>query len=352
MERKIITVLGEIEPERAGITLLHEHILLDGTSWYVEPEEISKKILAHSKVTIGLLGKIRTNPMMVLDNMVLDEIEVAVDELKEFKAIGGKTVVSLTSRGLGRDPATLARVARETGLNIVMGSGYYTHTSHPPELKEKRIGEIRDEIIKDITEGVGSSKIRAGIIGEIGVSNPMHPEEEKVLHAAARAQRKTGASIFIHPGIEGGTELSIIDVLEEENVDLNRVIMGHQDSRYPLRDDENKLRLHETMTKRGIYCMYDSWGSGRDYWEVGVPPDYDRIYAAKRLIERGCINRLLFSHDVCTKTQLARYGGYGYTHLFTNIPKMMMKTGLTKEEMGTLFNKVFVENPKGALTLS
>jgi len=351
-EGKIITVLGEIEPERAGITLPHEHIMVDTTSWYVEPEEMSKKILAHSKVTLSLLGKIRANPRLVLDNMVLDEIEVAIDELKEFKRWGGETIVSATSRGLARDPDILVAMARETGLNIIMGSGYYVYKTHPPNLTEGKIDEICDEIVRDITEGVGPSKIRAGIIGEIGISNPMYPEEEKVLRAAARAQIKTGVAISVHPGLEGGTEMDILNILEEEGVDLNRVIMGHQDGRYPLRDDENKIKLHESMMKRGVYCEYDAWGRGWDYWEVGAPPDYERIYAAKYLIERGCIKRLLFSHDVCTKTQLIKYGGYGYAHLLTNLPNMLRRTGLTEKEVNTIFNTIFIENPKEVLTFT
>jgi len=89
VKEKIITVLGEIEPERAGIVLPHEHILVWCPWWYVEPEEISKKTLAHSKVTMSLLGKIKRDPTLVKDNMILDDIEVAIDELKEFKRVGG-----------------------------------------------------------------------------------------------------------------------------------------------------------------------------------------------------------------------------------------------------------------------
>lgn len=360
MKGKIVTVLGEIEPEEAGITLPHEHIFVDARSWCVEPDEMTLKTFFHSKVTISLLGRIRYDPVYFLDNMVLDDIDAAIEELKQLKAAGGKTLVSLTMRGLGRDPTMLVRVARETGLNIIMGTGLYRYAAHPPDVKEKDIDAVGDDFVRDITEGVGPDKVRAGIIGEIGISNEgIHPEEEKVLRASARAQRKTGAAISIHPGLDGGTEMDIVKILEEEGADLNRVIMGHQDVRYPLRDDKKKLKLHETLAKRGIYCQYDQWGAPWDLKVlvpdrrvVGTPPDYERVYAVRHLIERGCIERLLFSQDVCCKIHLAKYGGFGYTHVVEHVPKMMVVAGVSEEEVRRICNTILVENPKRVLTFS
>ncbi|GAJ22855.1 unnamed protein product, partial [marine sediment metagenome] len=104
----------------------------------------------------------------------------------------GNTIVDASNIGCGRDPTALVRIAQATGLNIIMGSGYYLEVTHPPELDNKTEMGIADEIVRDVTEGVGDSKIHAGIIGEIGCSWPWAERERKVMGAAASAQRRTG----------------------------------------------------------------------------------------------------------------------------------------------------------------
>ena len=74
---------------------------------------------------------------------------MARDELLLYRAAGGRTVVDPTNRGLSRDPLALARVSRATGLNIVMGSGYYVAASHPPDMDAKTVDGVAREIVAD-----------------------------------------------------------------------------------------------------------------------------------------------------------------------------------------------------------
>ena len=92
-----------------------------------------------------------------LDNLRLTDEQVAKDEILLFKDAGGHTVVDPTPRTLARDPLALARIARATGINVVMGAGYYVAASHPPDMDARTVDELALEMIADVTVGVGAS---------------------------------------------------------------------------------------------------------------------------------------------------------------------------------------------------
>src|SRR4029450_1416214 len=99
-----------------------------------------------------------------LDNLRLLDEDVARDEALLFKHAGGQTMVDPTNGGLSRDPEGRARIARATGLHIVMGAGYYVQAAHPPALAGRGIDDITREIVSDITVGVGAAGERAGLM--------------------------------------------------------------------------------------------------------------------------------------------------------------------------------------------
>jgi phosphotriesterase-related protein len=156
--------------------------------------------MAYHPVTLDILWWLRYHLFQNLDDMQLLDEQEAIDEILRFKYAGGSTIVEFSNIGLDRDPMALARISRVTGLNVIMGSGYYIAASHKPDMDAKTEEEITEEIVQDITEGVGTTKIRAGIIAEIGTSWPMTKNELKSLRAAARAQKITGAPLNVHPG--------------------------------------------------------------------------------------------------------------------------------------------------------
>jgi len=263
-----------------------------------------------------------------------------------FKKLGGSTIVELSNGGLGQDPLGLREIAAGTGLNVVMGCGYYTNVSHPSDVDRKTVKEIQEEMLRDITEGVNNTKIKAGIRGEIGTSNPITPNEEKVLRAAAGVQRETqiAISVHLHPPSKLGME--VLDILEKEGASLNKVVLGHLDFTI-----DSNLEYHRSLASRGCYIEYDCFGEEHYFEDVATSSgnqcgDSQRIVAIKRLIEAGFLHQILISHDICVKTELTRCGGYGYDHILRNIlPRTRMK-GFSEREIEVIVKA----NPKELLT--
>ena len=167
---RIQTVIGPIDASAAGVALGHEHVLIDFTVMFKEPESEPERALARQPVRLDNLAWVRRNFSSNRDNLRLQDEDVARDELLLYRAAGGRTVVDPTSRGIARDPVGLARVARASGLHIVMGSGYYVAASHPPDMDARTVDDLTREMVHDLTAGVGenSAPIRARIAERLG----------------------------------------------------------------------------------------------------------------------------------------------------------------------------------------
>lgn len=347
---KVQTVLGVIDPENLGITLPHEHFLSDLSVRFIEPREASGIPLARKPVTELNLGWLHYHPLNNRDNLQLYDEEIAISEGIRYKHFGGKSVVDLTNIGIARDPLGLARISRATGLNIIMGSGYYSYVTWPPgpKLSEESIAE---EIVRDITVGAGNTGVRAGIIGEIGTEWPICDEERMSLRASARAQRETGAAINVHSGNSPDCPFEIIRELDKGGADISRVVISHVDSR--VFDHDIEVRLAKT----GCYLEYDCF-SFEGYYprrmvlsevnpiKCDMPNDAQRINRIMALIDKGFLNQILISQDRAFKSQLWHYGGPGYAHILENVVPLMREKGMTEEQIQTLM----VDNPRRLLT--
>ncbi len=225
---KIQTVLGLIDPSDLGVTLTHEHLLVDLRCHWYSPEEVSERDWIDKPVTLERLGRV-TSRFYNLESMVLLDEGTAVNEAGKFKLAGGGSLVDVTSIGIGRDPLALARISRATGLKVVMGGGHYVPWAHPPGMDEETEESIAEALIKDISVGVGDTGVRCGVLGELGHGWPMTPNERKALRAAAFAHRDTGAPILIHHGFHPDSPMDIIRVLDDAGAALDQVIMGHLD---------------------------------------------------------------------------------------------------------------------------
>ncbi len=295
----MMTVLGEIKPEKLGITMTHEHLLID-TYWITDR----------------------------VDDLLNDE-DIAVEELLLFKKAGGDSIVELTNGGLKRNPQALKRISERTGVNIIMGCGWYRGPYYPEEITYRSTDDLAQEMIADLTEGVEDSGIKAGIIGEIGVNlDYITPAEERVLRAAARAQIHTGKAVTLHAEY-CSVGLDQLKILEEEGVDPERVIVGHADSFL-------NLNYHEEIYRRGAFIQFD--GIGRDH----IYPDGMRLKSLVELIKRGYVEKILLSTDRCRRSDLRLYGGKGYDHLLVEFIPKLKEAGITEREIEIMI----VENPK------
>lgn len=327
------TVNGKLAKEDLGIVMPHEHIFIDLTTFYSNKKIEGIDNAATVKVEIGNLGILDRDPYAFRDNLIIDNIKIQIDEIMRFKKAGGSTVVDATSIGIGRNPVLLKKIAMATGLNIVVGSGYYVESTHPEYIGKMEAEEIANFIERDFTLGIDNTGIKAGVIGEIGISEVFTENEKKVLRASAIAQKHTGAGILVHinPWTVSGVEAA--QIVLDCGVDPQKVCICHVDV-------EGREEYIEELLKMGIFIEFDNFG--KEYYvdkKVRRPgyglfiSDTKRVDIIRRLIAKGYLKQILLSCDVCLKTLLRTYGGWGYDHLLVNILPMMEEAGITKEQI-------------------
>ena len=341
---KALTALGPIFADELGITICHEHCFHNAPKSFPEPREATAKRMANEPLSIKNVGYLRYGHLNRHDLELLDENET-LNELRPYRQAGGRTIVDATNIDQGRDPLAIRRVALATGLNIIMGSGYYVKSGQDLSLMDKRTeANIAEELVRDIFEGVGATGIHSGLIGEIGCSWPLEEAEKKVLRAAGMAQRETGAPLHVHPGRNEDAPFGIIEVLKEVNTDLTQTCIDHIDRTLLQPKNRHKLAGY------GCFLEFDLWGLEGYYPEwlvaIDVPNDAQRIAIIKDLIAHGYGKQILLAHDIDQRCRYMTYGGHGYTHILNNgVPAMRRRT-MTEEQI----NDLLIGNPKRFLT--
>lgn len=313
------TVLGRVDPATVGFTLPHEHTQCQ--LWTI-PDRFDYW------------------------ELTADE-ELIAEELGRFRDAGGSCVVDLTLPGIGRDPAWLRRVARRTGLHVVMGTGWYRQPYYPPDalVDRRSVAELVDVLTREHEEGVPGSedeageRVRPGIIGEIGTHRPwLSAQEERVFRACGRASRATGMAVTTH-AVMSPVGLRQLEVLEEAGADPARVVIGHGDS-YPV------LGHWLEIVRRGASLECDFLGMSFTPMERRGEPRV--IELILRLLEGGFADRILLSQDVCDNSQLVFYGGNGYTYLQETFLPRLRERGVSAAEIA----RITVENPRRILSIA
>lgn len=306
--RVIQTVRGPIDPDTLGITLPHEHI-------YDQIWEIPGRN--------DYAGQ-------------WEDEEVLTDEILAFKKLGGNSLVDCTVKGIGRSPQKLLRMSERTGINIVMGCGWYRQPYYSAgDLIDRRpVDDLALEIVDEINNGVDATGIRPGIIGEVGTDKSwVSAQEERVHRAAARAQVATGLALTTH-SIGKPVGLAELDIFEDEGVDPRRVIIGHCDHPFSLFID-----YHLEILKRGATVQYDTWGNKAPE----VDAQAERMLL--QLLDKGYVGQLLLSQDVCKIQHLRTLGGNGFCYLLETFLPALRKKGVPEEAITTMM----VDNPKRLL---
>ena len=335
----IQSVCGAVKRDDLGTVTTHEHVLLDLTAFYQELPVPGIEDPATQKVEMWNLGILSRDCYALKDNLLLDDEQTAIDELNFFKNAGGTTVVDAALPGIGRDPKALKRISEATGLNIVMGTGFYVGETHPKALDSMTDEQIGELMVSELNEGIDG--IRAGYIGEIGISEIFDDKERRVLRAAAIAQKKTGVAINVHinPWTENGIEAA--DILLDAGVDPKKICISHIDV-------ENHKEYIYKLLEKGVYVEFDNFGKEyyirREVRNSGYGlfvHDTDRVTLLKQMIDDGYLRQILLSCDLCLKNLMHKYGGWGYDHVLTNIVPMMEDEGITNEQIQILLK----ENP-------
>lgn len=341
----VMTVCGKIDADQLGIVSPHEHIYIDMRVFFTPSEEIGLKHIGENPVVMEVLGYLKRNPFLVKDNVIMEDRATQTKELMAFKYAGGKTVVDATTVGLGRDPELLRKMSIDTSLHVVAGAGYYVEPALSEEVKNLSIQEITNTIVKELTEGIGHTDIRAGVIGEVGVSQTMLPFEEKNLRASCKAQKSTGAPLLVHINPWSTEGLAAYKIIKEEKINPKKVVICHIDV-------ENRESYILDLLETGVYIEFDNFGKEMfmDQWDIKqgsgrFATDSDRVRLVKSLLDKGFEKQILLSCDICLKSLLHQYGGWGYDHILTHIVPMMKEIGITSSQIDTMLK----DNPKSWL---
>ncbi len=363
MHENILTVKGPISPESLGVTITHEHLFSNWEEKLEEPDHTQPNYSSSEEpITLENISSIQKNPLQHRGNLRLDSVEDAIDEVDRFQAEGGGSIVEVTPKNTGMKPKKVRKVSEETGVSIIKGTAYYYYDSHPPKVETKTTKELATEFESDIEDGIGNTRVRAGIIGEIGFSrdpeksgvSAWYNNEEKVLRAGCIAAYKTGVPICIHPPQERDPTYppsiraeAIVDICENEGISPDQIIICHMDQSMWVDNDIDQLAA---LADRGVFIEFDLFGHSRYMFEEhdAQPSDWDRIDRIKTLIEKGYADKILLSHDIFLKHWRVKYGGFGLVHLLNTIIPAMKDQGISDETI----EQLFINNPKYALTIS
>lgn len=325
----INTVLGPISENELGFTSPHEHIFID-MRCCVDQTDNSPECF-FDKINMENRAEVFSDPYAILDNALLEGLDDAIAEMEYFKKHGGKTVVDCTLDEIGRDPLKLKEVALKSGVNIILGCGHYYHKAHFDYVKEASVEFLADEMRRDLTEGIGNTDIKAGIIGEIGTSATVTDSEKKVLTAAGIVGAETGHPIHVHTDLYTENGFEIIKILTDEGVNPNKICIDHID--VWLRPEYIKKLLD-----LGVYVEFDNFG--KEFYvsnERRFAYDLERIEVLKSLIDEGYQKQILISNDICLKTMWKKYGGNGYAHILRTVKDMALQNGISEETYRSLF---------------
>lgn len=320
---KAMTVLGPVDPSILGKTLMHEHIFID----FKAPPAM---IPAPTNIFV-----IQPPPKDPKKRRGLTAFDQSLGAIMDFKNAGGGTIVDVSSFGLTRDPLALELISRVSGLNVVMGAGFYMKSLHPPDMDKLTVEQMTEIIVRDVAVGAQGTNIRSGIIGEVGVvGKPLTENELKSIRASARAARITGAPLNIHNFEPLDEMIRVLDIIESEGVDLHRVVMSHTGGR-----DVNTM---DTIFKRGAYVEWDFMGQA----PLPKKSDEQRIESIYAMIQAGHASQMILSHDICIAPQLKENGGGGYTYIHDIILPGLKAKGVSDDVIKTIME----DNPRRVLS--
>ena len=335
----IETVLGPIDRSQLGVIAPHEHLFIDLTFEAVMPNTEEARELFESPVEINNIDVLRRNPFLVKNNMVLEDFDTAVYEMRRFKKAGGTTIVDLTNIGIDRDLKKLREVSKQSGVNVIAGCGLYTGLTIPEPYRSMSAEKIADLMIDEIKNGDPETGIKPGVIGEIGTSEVLDEIEIRGLRSAAWANLETKLPIYIHTYSWSQASLEAIDILTIEGVRPDQICICHLDVEF---DYDYLCKVFDT----GVYAMFDNFGkeyyfTKQDAVFAGGPfaMDLDRVRMIIRVIRENHTDRLMLATDVCVKSLLHTYGGWSYDHIFTNIVPMMANEGISEADIDMIIRQ-------------
>lgn len=298
------TVRGPVDPKSLGVTLMHEHILVD----FIGADRVSRD---------------RYDPEEVF--------QVALPHLRRLRELGCQTLVECTPMFLGRDPVLLRRLSEASGLHLITNTGLYKAPYLPAYAEAEDAGALAARWLAEVRDGIEGTGIRPGFIKIAANEGPLIPVQEKIVRAAARVSRAIGLPIASHT-TQGKTALQELDLLAAEGVAADAFIWVHAHA-------EPDPGLHLRAARRGAWVEFD-----------GIAPETvaQHVELVMAMHRAGLSRRVLLSHDAGWYHVGEPGGGAyrGYDTLFTQFLPALRRAGGSE----ALEKQLLVTNPAAALT--
>ncbi len=305
---QIMTVLGPIKPSDMGVTLTHEHALVDFIGW---------------KET----GKHRYDE---------DEaFRVILPHLEQLKSFGCKTFIECTPMFIGRDPALLKRLAKATGMHILTNTGIYAAAGEkfaPDYARTESPDQLAVRWVNEWQDGIDGTGVRPGFI-KIGVNNgPLSDLDKKLVRAACLTHKQTGLTIACHSGGNGAIA-DEMTILKEEGVSGKALVWVHA-------QNENDLALVKQAVEFGVWVSFDKVNHN------SIKNDINRVIDYKKM---GALPNLHLSHDAGWYRPGEENGGRfrPFDAIFTALVPALKKQGFTNSE----WKQIFETNPQQAFAI-
>lgn len=321
MAKQVETVTGPISPEDLGKTLIHEHFIFGYPGF-------------QGDLTLGPFNR-------------EEAVAAGVAAAKKMMSHGVKTVVDPTPNECGRDPEVLKEISEQSGLQIVCATGYYYEgEGATPYFKFRAsLGSAQQEIsemfLKEITDGIGQTMIKPGIIKLASSKDIITDYEEMFFKAAVEAQQKTGITLLTHTQ-EGTMGPEQARLLLELGANPAAVVIGHMCG-------NTDPAYHKRTLETGVNIAFDRFGL---QGMVGAPFDHDRVTTLMTLLNEGFEDQIMLSHDsistwlgrppVIPPQAQAGIANWHPTHLFEKVIPELLQAGITEQQL----DKMFMENPK------
>jgi phosphotriesterase-related protein len=306
---QVNTILGPVDAEQLGVTLMHEHVFI------LSPEVQQNWPTGWDE-----------------EKAVTD----AVARLNDLAAAGIQTIVDLTVVGLGRNVSLVKRVAEQVHLNIVVATGLYTYDSLPhyfdyrgPSMRPNGIDLLEEFFLGDIEDGIAGTGVRPGVLKCATDKQGLTPGVERVLRAVAKVHRKTGLLISTHTDSRKKRGLDQQEVFESEGVDLSRVVIGHS-------GDTTDLEYLETLLRAGSTIGMDRFGVD------AYCPTAERVETVARLCEAGWADQMVLSHDASCHVDwfddalLAATPNWNFFHISKEILPRLRERGVTEPQIHSM----------------
>ena len=304
------TALGPVATTELGPTLMHEHVVTRSPG-------------------------VQENWPHLWDREGI--VALAERKLAELHGRGIRTIVDLTTVDLGRDIDLIAAVARRSRVHIVVATGVWWMPQR--YFSSHGVDEVAALFIRDITQGIGTSGVKAAIIKCATDTAGVTPVIDNILRAAARAQKATGVPISTHTWAAGRTGELQQAIFAQEGVDLSRVVIGHS-------GDSKDLGYLRGLMERGSTIGMDRFGL------ESFLSTAKRVEVLARLCAEGYAGRMVLSHDAnCWTDMLSEEDKrrtrplWHYNHIPDDILPALRKAGVGEDQI----EQMLVRNPRAIL---